>query len=128
MIDSEAFGPSLEGDQSKPLWPPAPFNFDLASNPGVPPHAQQAAGLTGLQQNRDDTGRTPTDGETGQNGNMPTDLNGWVAANQFPMPGLSLGMGSSFGPVLALENGYSGIFYSLLLLAFVSLICTYLSI
>lgn len=97
MIDSEAFGPSLEGDQSKPLWPPAPFNFDLASNPGVPPHAQQAAGLTGLQQNRDDTGRTPTDGETGQNGNMPTDLNGWVAANQFPMPGLSLGMGSSFG-------------------------------
>jgi hypothetical protein len=97
MIDFEAFGQSLEGDQSKTLWPPAPFNFDLASHPGVQPHAQQAAEIASLQQNGDDTGRVSAGGGTGQIGSMPTDLNGWVAANQFPMPGLSLGMGSSFG-------------------------------
>ena len=97
MIDFEAFGQSLEGDQSKTLWPPAPLNFDLASHPGVPTHLQPSAGISRTQQNGDDTGRVSARDETGQIGSMPTDLNGWVAANQFPMPGLSLGMGSSFG-------------------------------
>jgi hypothetical protein len=97
MIDFEAFGQSLEGDQSKTLWPPAPFSFDLASNPGIPPSApgQSMSGSTHSATTNFGSQALRTVGDN-QNG-MPTDLNGWVAANQFPMPGLSLGMGSSFG-------------------------------
>jgi hypothetical protein len=98
MIDFEAFGQSLEGDQSKTLWPPAPFNFELASHPAVPPRTHQATTSSGLHQSENGIEtRVSPNGETGHSGSMPTDLNGWVAANQFPMPGLSLGMGSSFG-------------------------------
>jgi hypothetical protein len=100
MIDFEAFGQSLEGDQSKTLWPPAPYHFDLTSYSGLPTSVPHATGMhQSIQSTSGDTapGQVPTstNGEN-QNG-VPTDLNGWVAANQFPMPGLSLGMGSSFG-------------------------------
>lgn len=99
MIDFEAFGQSLEGDQSKTLWPPAPFNFDLASYSSIPPSAQRAASTSGASSSeRTNLARqaSATNGDD-PNTTMPTDLNGWVAANQFPLPGLSLGMGSSFG-------------------------------
>jgi len=98
MIDFEAFAQSLEGDQSKTLWPPAPFHFDLGSFSGIPPPVPQVAQNGGLSASLD---QFPPQGQASSGDqnqdNMPTDLNGWVAANQFPMPGLSLGMGSSFG-------------------------------
>jgi hypothetical protein len=101
MIDFEAFGQSLEGDQSKTLWPPAPFNFDMASfaaNPPVAAHVSQSIGPPASGNVNTGAIAPIVPAPSGeQGGDLPMDLNGWVAANQFPMPGLSLGMGSSFG-------------------------------
>jgi hypothetical protein len=101
MIDFEAFGQSLEGDQSKTLWPPAPYNFDLSSFPSqaVQPHGRNDPVFSGdtTSMHFDRSEASNTGNGSGDSGNVPTDLSGWVAANQFPMPGLSLGMGSNFG-------------------------------
>lgn len=123
MIDFEAFGQSLEGDQSKTQWPPAPFNFDLSNFPSIPQNQDQVGRDTSVRyqdgQNQssgggismpDRNGSTnnnapaannataPSSGNSNSMSNLPTDLDGWVAATtQFPMPGLSLGMGSNFG-------------------------------
>lgn len=101
MIDFEAFGQSLEGDQSKTLWPPAPFNFDLSSFATMQPSVAQTLdnnGTSSSMQLNPATNHMPgTTGIDTQRTDPPMDLDGWVAANQFPMPGLSLGMGSSFG-------------------------------
>lgn len=135
MIDFEAFGQSLEGDQSKTQWPPAPFNFDLSSFASIPQSQSNSHNLMGhdnqLGQEQDqannqilngvpmtsglmtgnagggsnDNGNgsnnnintVNTETSSGNTSNLPTDLDGWVAATQFPMPGLSLGMGSNFG-------------------------------
>jgi hypothetical protein len=101
MIDFEAFGQSLEGDQSKTLWPPAPFNFDLTSLAAIQPPLAQHLGDNGPSlsgQLNPALAQMPVNsGPESHSTNPPMDLDGWVAANQFPMPGLSLGMGSSFG-------------------------------
>lgn len=121
MIDFEAFGQSLEGDQSKTQWPPAPFHFDLSSfaaltntaGPGVGDTQQPVVSLQHNQQQQQQQQQITADGMpnhqppanagTAASGSsntvstLPTDLDGWVAATQFPMPGLSLGMGSNFG-------------------------------
>jgi hypothetical protein len=97
MIDYEAFGQSLEGDQSKTLWPPAPFNYDLSNFiVNQPPMGDMTmAPDQGLNGPNTMVGQ-PATGSSGLS-SLPADLNEWVAANQFPMPGLSLGMGSNFG-------------------------------
>lgn len=125
MIDFEAFGQSLEGDQSKTQWPPAPFNFDLSSFTIPQPQGQDqnqnrmghdtmpplgdrtlsgmsmSNGMMSNNNNNAPIGNTATGSSSGNpmsGSSMPTDLDGWVAATtQFPMPGLSLGMGSNFG-------------------------------
>lgn len=127
MIDFEAFGQSLEGDQSKTQWPPAPFNFDLSSFTSIPQNQDQIGRDTSVRyqdgQNQSSGGgmsipnghdmvginttnnapavnnaTVSSSGNSNSMSNLPTDLDGWVAATtQFPMPGLSLGMGSNFG-------------------------------
>lgn len=120
MIDFEAFGQSLEGDHSKTQWPPAPFHFDLSSFATIPQSSvnetDTSAGPTNDHLGQTQLANTgmgnglvnqagpvsaPTAGTTSSHSNtlttLPTDLDGWVAATQFPMPGLSLGMGSNFG-------------------------------
>lgn len=113
MIDFEAFGQSLEGDQSKTQWPPAPlpFNFDLSSFTTAADDNGPMASGSGMQSSNhgmmhntapnQGMANAPTTASSGTNtlSNLPTDLDGWVAATQFPMPGLSLGMGSNFGQV-----------------------------
>lgn len=129
MIDFEAFGQSLEGDQTMTQWPPAPFNFDLSSFAapvaGAGSSMEGQTNNVGLSQHSHGGGHqpqhtgaggmtAPANGMIGSGGaaagvgsngpanaattasstmsSLPTDLDGWVAATQFPMSGLSLGM------------------------------------
>jgi len=98
MIDFEAFGQSLEGDQSKTLWPPAPFSFDLSNFTGNQASSSDYPGALN-KMTRDPNNSLSARAASTSSGHLtaPTDLNEWVAANRFPMPGLSLGMGSNFG-------------------------------
>lgn len=68
-IDFEAFGNSINEDQTKTLWPPMPgTDFEGSIMPTI-------SALT--------------------DGNQPTDLSSWVAQNQvYPVPGAALGLGA----------------------------------